>query len=104
MLINKFKTFRVQKNLSIQQAADLIGVTSTYWKSIENESLSKEKMLMYSNVIDMCNRDVSKIGRDIPDPLDFMRIKKYGISKKELTEITGVTYRTWENLSSKLTI
>ena len=98
MLPNKFKTFRVQKNLSLEEAADLFGISHTYWRRIENGTLLPDQIKMYSNAVDLCNYDMSKISKKIISPSDFMDIKKYGLNKKQFEEITGFKFSTWRNM------
>ncbi len=92
-----FKQYRIDKNLTQDQAADLIGMSGSYWSTLEAGQQPQDKVQAFARVLTYLSHP------SIDSQLTAERMSSvlnYGLSYKEASAMIGAGDSTWSSLAN----
>lgn len=92
-----FKQYRIDKGLTQDQAADLIGMSGSYWSTLEAGQQPQDKVRAFARVLTHLDHP------DIDKPLDFggmASVIAHSLSFKEASALIGAGDSTWSSLAN----
>lgn len=92
-----FKQYRTGKGLTQDQAADLIGMSGSYWSTLEAGQQPEAKAKAFARVLKYLDHP------SIDKPLDLVgmsSVLNYGLSYKDASALIGAGDSTWSSLAN----
>lgn len=93
-----FKKFRLSRNLTQNQAGDLIGMSGTYWGWLESGSdkVDDAHAKAFARVLKYLGHPEI----DTPLSRERLEVKRLGINKSEASVMMGAGKSTWSNIAT----
>jgi len=91
-----FKQYRIDRNLTQDQAADLIGMSGSYWSTLEAGQQPEAKAKAFARVLKYLDHP----NIDKPLTAKSMHVLIYGLNYKDASALIGAGDSTWSSLAN----